>query len=144
MSAKAVRIVTPMIMSLSASVIEDSEAHAAWMVGYAPTSDENGERFLLAHLHAASDEGRVDVEVAAAIVGGPSGDIDEGESADSFARFLTKNDQLRTLYDLARITARGLLGTIGTRIDLPPSSPPVRVSRLVRADTNADDHPTPQ
>lgn len=130
--ADDIRIVSPMIMEVRASFSADVVPHVYWSVGYAPEVDDDGERFLLAHLHAAGDEGYVEVEVAATLLGGFD-DIDDA-NADEFERALADADALDVIYQLASITARSLSGTIDADIPLGRVAPPVELTRLVRAD----------
>lgn len=135
MSEQAIRIVAPMILDVRASTaFVETETHVVWNVGYAPELDDDGNgRFILAHLHAANTDGRVDVEIGATQLGSVLGSIAEGEDAEQYESALGESEALETLYDIARITAKSLLGTVNVELDLPLASPAVEVTRLVRS-----------
>jgi hypothetical protein len=132
MQPEPFRISQPEIVSVGASLVTNGEAHATWAVGYAPEPDETGGRVLIAYLHARVAHARVDVEVASTLLGGAKGEIADGEPSDAFSAALGTAEAVTTLYDIARITAQGLLGTIGTQGVLPKEPPVPQVTRLVR------------
>lgn len=132
MSAEPLRVVRPMIMEVHASVASDVEAHVHWTVGYATEVDADGERFLLAHLHAVGEEGIVEVEIGASQVGGDFGVL-EGQEIARFEAALADGDSLDMLYGLARVTAAVLSGTIECGIVLPWHQPEAEITPLVRA-----------
>lgn len=136
MSAELLRISTPMVTSVAASQGTFDEDSESWLVGYAPELDEPSGRFLIASLHIHSVKGSVDVELAATVLGGPEGDLEEGEPHEEFAETLASSEALETLYAFARITARSLLGTIEIDADVQMASPAPEITRLVKtADT---------
>lgn len=140
MPEQAIRIVAPMIMDVRASIaFVETETHVVWNVGYAPELDHDGNgRFVLAHLHAANADGGVDVEIGATQLGGALGSIAGGEDAELYESALGDSEALGALYDIARITAKGLLGTIDIGLDIPLESPVPEVTRLVRSTEAVD------
>ena len=127
-----IHVVRPMIMEVRASIVSDVEAHVHWSVGYAPEAAADGSRFILMHLHAAGDDGFVEVEIAASQIGGGFSDIKESETAN-FEAGLAAAESLGVIYDLARITAKSLSGTIESDIGLPLTPPAAQFTRLVLA-----------
>ncbi|WP_417554332.1 hypothetical protein [Microbacterium sp.] len=121
-----------MIMEVSASIASDVEPHVRWSVGYAPEVDVDGERFILAHLHAVGEDGVVEVEIGASQIGGDLGELDDPE-IQRFESSLANSDALDVLYGLARITAAGLAGTIESDIPLPLNQPVAEITPLVRS-----------
>ncbi|WP_308467333.1 hypothetical protein [Rathayibacter soli] len=143
MPGDAIRIVSPMVMEVSASVLDEAESHVTWSVGYAPELDEDGGRFLLANLHAGSLAGRVDVEVSATQFGGRATASFDRDESDRFATELAGAEALETLYDFTRIIARGLLGTADIDLELPLASPTPEITQLVRStDSETEAEPT--
>lgn len=138
MPGENMRLVAPMVTSLSASLIDEQEPHLAWSVGYAPEPDDDGERYLLSHLHVGGADGRADVEISAYLAGGPEGAIDEGEPGDEFAAMLSTWPVLASVYTTARVVALGLLGTIEADGLIPLGAPVPRITRLIRATDSND------
>lgn len=126
------RLVAPMVTSLHASVIDEQDPHVVWSVGYAPEIDDDGERYLLSHLHVGGADGTADVEVSAYIAGGPEGEIDEGDHGDEFAAMLTKWPPLGGIYTTARAVALGLFGTIEADGFIPLDPPEPKITQLIR------------
>lgn len=133
MSAEAIRIVSPMITEVRASILYEAEPHVTWSVGYAPELDDENGRFLIANLHAAGAEGRVDVEISAIQLGGSFAAVLDGREAERYEDDLARAEGLETLYDVARITAKGLLGTIDVDLEVPLSSPEPEITQLVKS-----------
>ncbi len=133
MADESIRIVAPLIMEVRASARYESDPHVMWSIGYAPISDEDGGRVLFANLHAAGTNGRVDVELAATQLGGGFSAELEGDEAEIYADRLAQAGALAALYDIARITARGLIGTVGIKLEVPLASPVPKITQLVRS-----------
>lgn len=133
MSDEAIRIVAPMIMDVRASARYQSDPHVTWSIGYAPEADEDGGRVLFASIHAAGAEGRVDVELAATQYGGGFSSELAGDEAEVFAERLAQAEALAALYDIARITARGLVGTVDIGLEIPHAGPAPKITQLVRS-----------
>ncbi|WP_308492804.1 hypothetical protein [Microbacterium terrisoli] len=134
-----IRIVDPSVMDVASSALYDAEPHVAWSVGYAPELDDDGGRFLLASLHAAGHEGRVDVEIAATQLGGDYPAALEGDAAASFEAALADAEALETLYAFARMTAISALGLVDIDVEVPRMTPAPAVSQLVRPDASESD-----
>lgn len=133
MAGDSLRIVSPMVMDVRASVLYEADPHVTWSVGYAPELDDEGGRFLLANLHAVGAEGRVDVEISALLLGSSGAASSADDDASQLEDDLSESEALETLYDIARITARGLLGTIDVDLGLPVASPTPDITQLVKS-----------
>ena len=133
MADESIRITQPMLMEIRASVLDEIDPQIRWSVGFAPELDDDGGRFVIANLRAAGPHGSVEVELAATQRGGGSAAVLDGEGAERFAEKLAAAEALQTLYEIARITAKGLLGTIDADHDLPLVSPPPEITQLVKS-----------
>lgn len=131
--SEPLRVVTPQILDVQASISGADEGHVGWSIGYAPEVDEDdSSRVILTHLNAVGLDGRVDVEVAATVLGDGAGDLSADAQAKQFEERLADSEELGILFDIARLAARSLLGLIDIELDLPMVPPSPSISRLVR------------
>lgn len=127
-------IVAPRVMSVHASIVHKAAPHLDWIVEYAPDAEEDTRRrFIAGRLEASTDDATVMVEVGALAIGDMFGTLTDALH-EAYAARLAEALSLDVVLDLARITARGLLGTLGVNPALPAGYPDPDIRRMVVTD----------
>lgn len=128
---------SPKILNVDSSWESANQAHINWFVSYAPEREaESNERVLFATLHAVTDDGRGNVQVAAMIQ--ESTDFTDWES---FEKALAESDALDTLYLFALNGLRTALSLVGGAVGPVDNSPEPEFDQLVPADDLDDEQP---
>ncbi|MBF4620693.1 MULTISPECIES: hypothetical protein [Clavibacter] len=100
-----------------------ADAHATWVVSYDLETIDPG-RIIIATMHVAREQGRVDVTVGALFTAVGEELTDSAELATSIA----KSTALETVYDFARTTFMSVCGTLDIDLQAPAKAPPAEMS----------------